>query len=176
VRFGPRNILALVLVLVSLAVLLPGLTRPMITITASIEFMGMSREILRETRSILQTVRTLHESGNDFVAALIFFFSVTVPFLKLLALGVVALTRAPRRRYAIFRFVRGISKWAMADVFVVGVYIAYLSAKAASALDAELHSGFYWFTAYCLISLLSIQVMHVADPAEEPSAAGSELA
>ena len=70
-------------------------------------------------------------------------------------------------RYRIFAFVRGISKWAMADVFVVGVYIAYLSAKATDALDAQLHEGFYYFTAYCLISLLSVQVMQV-----QPTQAG----
>lgn len=159
-----RNILALVLIVVSLVLLIPGLTRPMITISASIEFMGMSREILRETRSILQTVRTLHELGNDFVASLIFFFSVAVPFIKIVLLGVVAWARGRRWRIPVFRFVRGISKWAMADVFVVAVYIAYLSAKATESLDAELHSGFYWFTGYCLVSLLSVQLILLAEP------------
>ena len=84
-------------------------------------------------------------------------------------LGVVGLLKPTVPvRYRLFAFVRGISKWAMADVFVVGVYIAYLSAKATDALDAQLHEGFYYFTAYCLISLLSVQVMHV----EQPKAGG----
>ena len=74
-------------------------------------------------------------------------------------------------RYRLFAFVRGISKWAMADVFVVGVYIAYLSAKATDALDAQLHEGFYYFAAYCLISLLSVQVMHVEAPRESQTSA-----
>ena len=57
-------------------------------------------------------------------------FSVIVPFVKGALLAAVMLLRDPRRRYGIYRFVRDISKWAMADVFVVGVYVAFLSAKA----------------------------------------------
>ena len=161
-----RNIIAVVLVLVSLVVVVPGLIQPIITLSANM----MGRQVFAETRSILQTVKDLHESGNDLVAGMILFFSVMVPFVKAVLLGVVGLLKPTvPSRYRIFAFVRGISKWAMADVFVVGVYIAYLSAKATDALDAELHEGFYYFTAYCLISLLSVQVMHV----EQPQASGA---
>lgn len=158
-----RNLIAVVLVLISLGVVVPGLIQPIITLSANM----MGRQVFAETRSILQTVKDLHESGNDLVAGMILFFSVLVPFIKAVLLGVVGLLKptAPLR-YRLFAFVRGISKWAMADVFVVGVYIAYLSAKATDALDAELHEGFYYFTAYCLISLLSVQVMHVEQAQE----------
>ena len=161
-----RNIIAVILVVISLVVVVPGLIQPIITLRAIM----MNREVFVQTRSILQTVKDLHESGNDVVAGLILFFSVLVPFIKAVLLGVVGLLKPTVPvRYRIFAFVRGISKWAMADVFVVGVYIAYLSAKATDALDAELHEGFYYFTAYCLISLLSVQVMHV----EQPQASGA---
>ena len=161
-----RNIAAVVLVLVSLVVVVPGLIQPIITLSANM----MGRQVFAETRSILQTVKDLHESGNDLVAGMILFFSVLVPFIKAVLLGVVGLLKPTVPvRYRLFAFVRGISKWAMADVFVVGVYIAYLSAKATDALDAQLHEGFYYFTAYCLISLLSVQVMHV----EQPKAGGA---
>lgn len=156
-----RNIIAVVLVVISLVVVVPGLIQPIITLSANM----MGRQVFAETRSILQTVKDLHESGNDLVAGLILFFSVLVPFIKAVLLGVVGLLKpAVPLRYRLFAFVRGISKWAMADVFVVGIYIAYLSAKATDALDAELHEGFYYFTAYCLISLLSVQVMGVEPP------------
>lgn len=161
-----RNIVAVVLVLVSLVVVVPGLIQPIITLSANM----MGRQVFAETRSILQTVKDLHDSGNDLVAGMILFFSVLVPFIKAVLLGVVGLLKPTVPvRYRLFAFVRGISKWAMADVFVVGVYIAYLSAKATDALDAQLHEGFYYFTAYCLISLLSVQVMHV----EQPTAGGA---
>jgi uncharacterized paraquat-inducible protein A len=67
-------------------------------------------------------------------------------------------------RWRLFAFVRSISKWAMCDVFVVGVYVAYLSSKATEGMDAQIRSGFYWFTAYCLLSLLSLQFMKIEKP------------
>src|SRR5574339_229963 len=84
-----RNALALVLTVVSIGLLIPGLTQPVLTIVASISMLGVSQEIFRQTQSVLQAVRTLHESDNDFVAGLILFFSITVPFLKAMALVII---------------------------------------------------------------------------------------
>jgi paraquat-inducible protein A len=168
-----QNIIALVLILASFVVLFPGLTTDLITISASVTMFGNTIELFRQTRSILQSIRSLHESGNDFVAGLILLFSVIVPFVKGLLLIVVLILRTARTRYRVFTFVRSISKWAMADVFVVGVYVAFLSAKATDALDAELGRGFYFFTAYCLISLLSLQFMKVEDVRRAPQATPS---
>lgn len=170
----PRNIIAVALLVLSFIVLIPGLIRPLITITASIAFMGQTRELFTETRSIIQTIRSLHESGNNFVAGLILLFSVIVPFVKGALLIAAMFLRNVVTRFRLYHFVRAISKWAMADVFVVGVYVAYLSAKATDNLDAEIHIGFYYFAAYCLISLLSLQFMTVEDPrGEMPSKSGS---
>ena len=160
-----RNIIAFILVLVSFAILIPGLTWPLITINASVTFLGRNVELFNQTRSIIQTIRTLHESGNDFVAGLILLFSVLVPFFKGALLVLVLVLRNPTTRTKIYYFVRSISKWAMADVFVVGVYVAYLSAKATENLDAQVEIGFYYFTAYCLVSLLALQFMTVEEKA-----------
>ncbi|MFQ5701929.1 MAG: paraquat-inducible protein A [Acidobacteriota bacterium] len=160
----PRNIIAVVLFVLSFVFLVPGLTRDLITLRASITVFGSTVEVFNQTRSILQTVRSLHESGNDFVAGLIFLFSVMVPFAKGLLLLGLPFLRSANTRYRVFAFVRGISKWAMADVFVVGVFIAYLSAKASDNLDADLGDGFYLFASYCLISLLALQFMQVPRP------------
>lgn len=162
-----RNVVAIALIVVSYALLVPGLTQPLLTITAGIDFMGMQRELFRETRSILQTVRNLHESGNDFVAGLILLFSVIVPVAKGLLLLVALALRDAARRYGIFRFVRSISKWSMSDVFLVGVYVAYLAAKATDNLDAVAERGFYYFAGYCLVSLLSLQFMVIEPPAAD---------
>ena len=154
-----RNIIALALVLISFIVLYPGLTQPMITIKVSFSILGTTQELYKQTRSIIGTVRSLHESGNDFVAGLILLFSVLVPFVKGALLGLAVVLRGTARQ-KIVSVVRAISKWAMADVFVVGVYIALLASNATDNLDAVLHAGFYYFTAYCLISLLALQFMH----------------
>lgn len=159
-----RNLVAVALIVVSFVLLIPGLSKDLITITASITMFGNTMTLLDQTRSILQTVRTLYESEDYFVAGLIFLFSVVVPFVKGALLIIALLMRSPVGRYRVFDFVNKISKWAMADVFVVGVYVAYLSAKATTALDATLRPGFFYFTGYCLVSLLALQFMKVEKP------------
>jgi len=159
-----RNLVAIALTVVSIGLLIPGLRQPMLTLTASMNLMGVPRELFRETQSILQTVRSLHESGNNFVAGLILFFSVAVPFLKGLLLAVILVLREAGARYRLYLFVRSISKWAMADVFVVGVFIAMLAAKATDNLDAVAEPGFYFFAAYCLVSNLAFQFLVIPPP------------
>jgi uncharacterized paraquat-inducible protein A len=74
--------------------------------------------------------------------------------------------RNARARYRLYLFVRSFSKWAMADVFAVGVYIALLAAQATDNLDGVAGSGFYFFAAYCLVSNLAFQVLEVKPPVE----------
>ena len=155
------NKVAFALIVLSFILLVPGLLQPLRTITASLELMGVKREIFTETRSIIQTVRSLHDSGNDFVAGLILLFSVIVPFAKAITLLVVLALRDIKAKLRLHRFIDSISKWSMADVFLVGVYVAYLSAKATDNLDAEIHRGFYFFAAYCLVSIASLHFMRI---------------
>jgi uncharacterized paraquat-inducible protein A len=162
-----RNVIAMLLIALSFIILIPGLTLPLITISASVQFMGQTIDLFTQTRSILQSIRSLHESGNDFVAGLILLFSVIVPFVKGVLLLVVLLLRKVWARSELFYFVRSISKWAMADVFVVGVYVAYLAAKATDNLDAQIQAGFYWFVSYCLVSLLALQFMKIEEAGRE---------
>ncbi|MDX1567585.1 MAG: paraquat-inducible protein A [Longimicrobiales bacterium] len=162
-----RNIIAIVLLVLSFVVLVPGLIRPLITINASVSVLGQEMEVFSDTRSIVQTVQSLHESGNNFVAGLILLFSILVPFIKGILLILSMVLGSQVARFRLFTFVRNISKWSMADVFVVGVYVAFLSARATTNLDAQVHSGFYLFAAYCLISLISLQFMHIEDPRGE---------
>jgi paraquat-inducible protein A len=160
-----RNIIALILVVASFALLYPGLTQPLITISATFSLLGRTMELFTETRSILSTIRSLHESGNDFVAGLILLFGVVVPLVKGLVLLSVLAVRNARSR--LFGFVKAISKWAMNDVFVVAVYTAFLAGKANENLDARLEVGFYYFTAYCLTSLMALQIMKIEAPAHD---------
>ncbi len=166
-----RNVAAVVLILVSLAILIPGLTEPLITIRATVNIMGQSHEVFRDTRSIIQTIRNLHESENDFVAGLILLFSVIVPFVKALLMGVVPLLKSVKARFNLFLFVRSISKWAMVDVFVVGIYVAYLAGKAADNFDATIERGFYFFVAYCLLSLAALQILWIRGSEQTDAAA-----
>lgn len=160
-----RNIAAVVLTVISLVLLWPGLTDPVLSITASVTFLGKSREIFRQTQSIVQSVRNLHNSGNDFVAGLILLFSITVPAIKAALLVAVFAVRDLATRRRLHAIVTSVSKWAMADVFVVAIFVAYLAANATSNLHATAERGFYFFAAYCLISNLSFQLLERPGPA-----------
>lgn len=165
-----RNWIAVALTIVSLVLIVPGLRSDAMTITASIPIFNKPTEIFRETQSILRAIKRLYDSQNYFVAALILLFSVIVPFIKAALLGVILWARNPETKYRLYLFVRSVSKWAMADVFAVGIFIAFMAGNAIDNLNAVLHPGFYYFIAYCLVSNLSFQFLQVAPPA---SSAGS---
>ena len=159
-----RNWIAVGLTLVSLVLIVPGLRSDALTITASIPIFNKPTEIFKETQSILRAIRRLYDSKNYFVAGLILLFSVIVPFIKAAILAVILWTKNPATKYRLYLSVRSMSKWAMADVFAVGVFIAFMAGNAIDNLDAKIHPGFYYFVAYCLISNLSFQFLHVPPP------------
>jgi uncharacterized paraquat-inducible protein A len=159
-----RNALAILLTVVSIGLLIPGLTQPVLTIVANINMLGVTQELFRQTRSVLGAVRTLHESDNDFVAGLILFFSVTVPFLKAIMLVIILAIRNQAARYRLYLIVRSLSKWAMADVFAVGVFIALLAARGTDNLDGIPGPGFYYFASYCLVSNFGFQMLRIDPP------------
>jgi len=164
-----RNMVAIVLTVVSLGLLIPGLSQPALTIVASIPIFNKPTEIFRQTQNVVQAVRSLYESGNYFVSGLVLLFSIIVPFIKAAILGVILATKAPGPKYRMYLFVRSLSKWAMADVFAVGVFIAFLASKATDNLDAVIGSGFYYFVGYCLLSNLAFQFLYVPAPNQAPT-------
>ena len=149
-----RNAAAALLILVSFVILVPGLWLPMVTIRAS--FAG--REVFTLTRSILQAINSLYESGNYIVASMILLFSVLIPVGKGLLLIFAYVARSFTVKDRIHRFVARIHKWSMGDVFIVGTYVAVFAAKATDALGAQIESGFYYFASYCIVSLIAIEL------------------
>ena len=157
-----RNIIAILLILISLGCLFPGLTQPMlqIQISAELPFVG-KLEIFNQIQSIIDSIESLYQSENTLVAFLILLFSVVVPLMKATILIVALSVPGFKYRRHMYDFVALIGKWSMADVFVVAVFMAFLATGAHPAVSATLHEGFYFFTAYCVISILGIQVMKI---------------
>jgi hypothetical protein len=139
--------------------------------TAALQKNMTEVEVYAQTRSILGSVRRLYEVGSPVPATLILLFSVIVPLGKaaLVAWAMFITNAAVRRRT--LAFVETIAKWSMADVFVVALFIAYLAAQASAtptrgpnaepallAFTAHFGPGFYWFAAYCVVSLASQQI------------------
>ena len=159
-----RNKVAIGLTILSMAVIIPGLRSDALTITATHPL--LKKPLYEETQSILRAIQRLYDSKNYFVAGLVLLFSVIVPFIKAGLLAVIIGVKNPVTKYRLYLFVRSVSKWAMADVFAVGIFIAFMAGNAIDNLDAKLHPGFYYFIAYCLISNLSFQFLRVPPPPE----------
>ena len=155
-----KKIVGIILLIASLICLIPGLTHTILSlkIGASLPLVG-TMTFHESAQSILQTVETLHKNDNTFVAFLILFFSVLVPGFKTVALFFVLFLKPGSGTSALSEFITLISKWSMADVFVVGVFITFLATRSNEAIDARIGSGFYWFLAYCLLSIAAAQVI-----------------
>lgn len=159
-----RNRLAVALSVASLALLWPGLVQPALTISATMEIFGATRELTNETRSVVGAVKSLHETGNNFVAGLIVLFSIVIPVTKAALMVPILARRGSARSHRLVRFVQAISKWSMADVFAVGMLIALLVAKGTANLSAVAGPGFYCFAAYCLVSNAAFQALSSEPP------------
>ncbi|MFT4667339.1 MAG: paraquat-inducible protein A [Polaribacter sp.] len=159
-----RNWIAFILILLSLLCLYPGLFQPIMSIDITPKLPLVGEVTLYESiQSIVKTVDTLYENDNKLVAFLILLFSIIVPIIKAVVLLLILFVRKLSSRKALYNFVHMIGKWSMADVFVVGVFLAFLATKSNDGFHAELHNGFYYFLAYCLISLVAIQIMEVKE-------------
>ncbi|WP_422004244.1 paraquat-inducible protein A [Roseivirga pacifica] len=159
-----RNIVGLILIIISLICLYPGLTLPILNIHigASVPMLG-EFELYDRTQSVISGIKLLYEFDNTLVATLILIFSVLVPITKALLLFAVMAFKNWKSRIKVYSFVAIIGKWSMADVFVVGIFLFYLATASEEGIRASIHEGFYYFTAYCLISILSIQVLDVKE-------------
>src|SRR5262245_24497299 len=145
---------------------------------------GPPIEVYQQTRSILSAVRHLYSVHSPTPATLILLFSVLVPFTKALLVLWAVTHKNPATRGRTLHFVELIAKWSMADVFAVALFITYLAAKASQSTPGSVASlvnftatfgpGFYWFAAYCVVSLATQQATArwlMASP--EPAAPGS---
>jgi hypothetical protein len=137
-------------------------TRQMLGMFSS--FLGLDKiegqlEAYHSSRSIWGTVNTLARTGNLAVALLIVLFSLVIPVFKL-SLQALSLVLPRREWRAPVLWLNGaLSKWSMADVFVMALLVAYMAGSASEqmgdllTMHAQLETGFWYFTAYCLFSV-----------------------
>lgn len=118
--------------------------------------------VYQQKQQVLETIRYLLEHGGYTAGILLLVFSIGVPVGKVLLFLFALHTSAPRRE-KILGFINVIGKWSMADVFLVAIYTAYLGARSSVGVGQAIHfethygPGFYWFAAYCLVSLAAQQ-------------------
>jgi len=54
----------------------------------------------------------------------------------------------------VVKFFKMIGKWSMVDVFVVAVFLVYLTSNNADVTKAEIEVGLYFFLAYVIVSMI----------------------
>lgn len=182
--------LGFILNLAAIGLFIPGILLPMFSLNtsllATVGGSGISSEIVNKELSLIATVTELWQDERLVVAALIFAFSICIPILKTILITLVYLVKNQKIAKGIINLVANIGKWSMADVFVVAIFLAVLSTNHASTASKEVVSlfgfqidilvssetlsmvgaGFYYFTSYCLISLLASHLMQSGVKAE----------
>ena len=175
-----------VLNVIAIALFIPGILLPMFSlnmdVAAQISGSSLTTGLINKELSLLGTIEELWQDQRLLVASLIFVFSIGIPLTKALLVIWSYFTKNSRIERAIINFVGKIGKWSMADVFVVAVFLAILSTNHA---ETETHqtlaifgfklnmmissetlsavgNGFYFFTAYCIVSLLGTHLSHTA--------------
>ncbi|HIQ46674.1 MAG TPA: hypothetical protein EYH57_03535 [Sulfurovum sp.] len=186
-----RSVTLFLLTATSVTLLIPGLFLPMIDIEAKIakfHFMMLEKSIIftdqvlfYQTKSISDLVKLLleyDEAKMIFVGVLLTLFSVIFPFLKLVSTYLYFYSRNFIGNNAVVRFFALKStKWSMADVMVVSIFMAYLGLdgiitnelksleeksvpiNVITTNDTHLNVGFFLFLGFVLSSfVLSILV------------------
>jgi uncharacterized paraquat-inducible protein A len=170
----------------ALGLFFPGILLPMFALNmemaAAISSSTLTSTLVDKELSIIATVEDLWRDGRLMVSALIFLFSVCIPLLKTTLITFAYFKPDTTLERRLIGFVSNIGKWSMADVFVVAIFLAILSTNHAEtsstqelslfgfklAIDissqtlSSIGQGCYFFTAYCLVSLLGTHLVYSA--------------
>lgn len=168
--------------LIAIGLFVPGILLPMFSLNmeviAQVSGAALSSTIIDKELSLLGTIKELWINERILVASLIAIFSVGIPVLKMLLMLIAYLKKHTVLERRIISFVAAIGKWSMADVFVVAIFLAVLATNHDQTQTAQqislfsfkinllissetlsaIGAGFYYFTAYCLVSLLGSQL------------------
>jgi len=153
--FVPLRLFTFVGALTAMLSLVFGLITPilMVTIHKEVEYIG-DIVLSFESKGVLGSIVKLFDGGDVVVALVILLFSVIVPVLKVLSLLFVSLWMNHRFAHSIIKFFKMIGKWSMVDVFVVAVFLVYLTANKAEVSRAQVEVGLYFFLAYVIVSMV----------------------
>jgi paraquat-inducible protein A len=111
--------------------------------------------------TIMSGVISLAQSGSWPLAVLVFFASIVVPLLKLVALGEILFAvarksvRHPRQRSRLLRIVEFVGRWSMLDVFAVSLLVTLVQVQSLASIQVRL--GALAFAAVVVLTILAAQ-------------------
>lgn len=141
--------IAYLILVIGYGFLIPGLTVPIVHVRTGI--VDTETDI---TRSTIQTAVFLLQQGPQYYPAGIslMFFSVTLPFVKLVLVLWGIFGDSPK----ILHFVARISKYQFVDTFSTFMTFVFLNNP---VVDTELKIGVYLFLTYCTLSVIGTQLL-----------------
>jgi len=111
-----------------------------------------------QSKSIAELIGLLFKQSNFVVGFCILLFSVCFPIIKTLLMIFFVFKPSIAKEKWFSNFVLNLSKWSMADVFVVAMFLGFLAFE---NMQAGVHTysnisiGLYFFLAYCVLSISS---------------------
>lgn len=177
---------------VAIICFVPGIVMPMFVLNMDMAIAlagtGFNSQIVSKELSVLATVKELWQDHRYLVSVLIFAFSIVIPVAKTALVILVYFMRSTLIRHKIISAVNAIGKWSMADVFVVAVFLAILSTNHADSNESHQMAflgmkigfevstqtlsnvglGFYYFVAYCILSLMGSQMIMISIKSRAP--------
>jgi paraquat-inducible protein A len=168
-KAGPDPIFALAII--SVLFLVVGVLAPAMVIIVSPATDVFPHFILHfQIRSIFGVISELYLTRYWIVAVCLTVFSILIPLAKAGLTVFVLESASLTRKLKISKFLHSISKWSMADVFVAAILLSNFAVRANKSTQADLFVGFYYFSGYCLLSMVATTLLHekVQGAAETP--------
>jgi paraquat-inducible protein A len=147
---------ASLLTLLAMMTLFFGLISPLLMVTIHKEVGYLGDIVLSfESKGVMGSIIKLWEGGDLVVALVILIFSVIVPLFKVTSLLFIVIFIESKFAEHMVKFFKAIGKWSMVDVFVVAIFLVYLTANKGDMSRAEIEVGLYFFLAYVILSMLA---------------------
>jgi len=141
---NPKRIDIVILIILSIVLLIIGLTLPILTVRKLWD---------SNTYSILTGVQNLWQEKYYVLAVVIFTFSIIFPIAKLISLSAVWFIRLKdEQRKTLVLCMEIFGKWSMLDVFVTAIFIVWVKLGALASAKAE--NGIYFFAASVLLTMV----------------------
>jgi paraquat-inducible protein A len=146
------NLFLPTMLMISLICLLVGLFAPILMMVAYQEVPVFGKVIFMfQSKGIISTIETLWESDNLFVALPLIIFSVMIPILKTILMGIALIKPLAAKSIEI---IKPLGKWSMADVFVVALLLTYFTTNQDNSTHSEVGIGLYFFLVYVILSMI----------------------
>jgi paraquat-inducible protein A len=147
----------------SLIALVYGLISPIFLIFIHKNFGSGDIVLQFESNTIISSIQKLFEQDNYLVGGIILFFSIIFPLAKTILLILFNVLKNNKTLSKLNHILASLGKWSMSDVFVLSIFLVYLSPSKNSVVEAELEFGFYLFFSYVVLSIFASTIYYFND-------------